>query len=85
MPHLAKDQRDAPNFLHAALNKAAFAPFFKKRRMKLAEPTNLHRKSGVWGTHDVADGGKSQSYLGAAAAGSSSAELLAAAWACCRR
>ena len=84
VPHFAKNERDAPNFLHATLDKAACALFFEERRMKLAEPTELHRKSGMWGTHDVADRGKSQSYLGTAA-GSNSAELLAAAWACCRR
>jgi hypothetical protein len=50
IPHLAKDERDAPNFLHAALDKAACAPFFKERRMKSTEPTTLHRKSGMWGT-----------------------------------
>jgi hypothetical protein len=26
------------------------APFFKKRRIQCAEPTNLDRKSGMWGT-----------------------------------
>ena len=50
IPHLAKNERDAPNFLHAAPDKTACAPFFKERRMKFAEPTRLHRKSGVWGT-----------------------------------
>jgi hypothetical protein len=43
-------ERDAPNFLHAALDKSACAPFFKQRRMKLVEPNNLYRKSGMWGT-----------------------------------
>jgi hypothetical protein len=28
----------------------ARAPFFKERPMKFAEPTTLHRKSGIWGT-----------------------------------
>ena len=28
----------------------ACAPFFKERRMKCAEPNNLDRKSGIWGT-----------------------------------
>ena len=49
IPHLAKNERDAPNFLFAALDMAACAPFFKERRMKFVEPTKLHRKSGVWG------------------------------------
>jgi hypothetical protein len=50
IPHLAKHERDAPNFLHAALEKTACAPFLKERRMKFAEPSKPHRKSGVWGT-----------------------------------
>jgi hypothetical protein len=53
IPHLAKNERDAPNFLRAALDKAACAPFFEERRMELAEPTNLHRKSGMWGTREL--------------------------------
>jgi hypothetical protein len=32
IPHLAKNERDAPNFLHAALDRTACAPFFKERR-----------------------------------------------------
>ena len=39
-----------PDFLLAALDKAACAPFFQERRMKLVEPTNLYRKSGMRGT-----------------------------------
>jgi hypothetical protein len=39
-----------PNSLHAALDKAARAPFFKERRMRCTEPTKLHRESGMWGT-----------------------------------
>jgi hypothetical protein len=50
IPHLAKNERDAPNFLYATLDKTACAPFFKERRMKCGEPTKLHRKSGMWGT-----------------------------------
>jgi hypothetical protein len=46
--HLAKDERDTPNFLHAALDKAACAPFSKEGRMKFREPTKLHRKSWIW-------------------------------------
>jgi hypothetical protein len=49
-------ERDAPNFLHAALDRTACAPFFKERRMKLAEPTALHRKSGMWGTRVMGKG-----------------------------
>jgi hypothetical protein len=50
IPHLAKNERDAPNFLYAALDRTTSAPFFKERRMKFREPTKLHRKSGMWGT-----------------------------------
>jgi hypothetical protein len=47
IPHLAKNERDAPNFLYAALDETACAPFFKERRMKFGEPTKPHRKSGM--------------------------------------
>ena len=50
IPHLAKNERDAPNFLYAALDTTACAPFFKERRMKSGEPTKFRRKSGMWGT-----------------------------------
>jgi hypothetical protein len=50
IPHLAKNERDAPNFLYAALDRTARAPFIKERRIKFREPTKLHRKSGMWGT-----------------------------------
>jgi hypothetical protein len=50
IPHLAKNERDAPNFPHAALGKSACAPFFKERRMKLVEPNKFYGKSGIWGT-----------------------------------
>jgi hypothetical protein len=56
IPHLAKNERDAPNFLHATLDRIACAPFFKERRMKFAEPNRLHRKSGVWGTRSFLEG-----------------------------
>jgi hypothetical protein len=50
IPHLAKNERDAPNFLYAALERTACAPFLKERRRKFREPTRLHRKSGMWDT-----------------------------------
>jgi hypothetical protein len=50
IPHLAKNERDAPNFLHAALDTTTCAPFFKERRIRCAEPSKVYRKSGVWGT-----------------------------------
>jgi hypothetical protein len=49
-PYLGRFSRDAPNFLHVALDKAACAPFLKERRMRFTEPANLHRKSGMWDT-----------------------------------
>jgi hypothetical protein len=56
IPHIAKNERDAPNFLYAALERTACAPFIKERRMKFREPTKLHRKSGMWGTRRLAAG-----------------------------
>jgi hypothetical protein len=53
IPHLAKNERDAPNFLHAAPNKTACAPFFKERLIKFIEATEPHRKSGMWGTRGL--------------------------------
>jgi len=50
-PYLARFSRDAPNFLQVALDNTAYAPFFKERRIRFAEPTNLHRKLGDVGYH----------------------------------
>jgi hypothetical protein len=50
IPHLAKNERDAPSFLYAALDDSASAPFVKERRMEFAKSIKLHRKSGMWGT-----------------------------------
>jgi hypothetical protein len=49
-PYLARFMRDVPDFLHAALDKTAYAPFFKERRRLFVEPANLDRKSGMWDT-----------------------------------
>jgi hypothetical protein len=49
IPHLPKPGR-YPDFLYAALDKTACAPFSKERRMKCVEPNRLNRKSGIWGT-----------------------------------
>ena len=47
IPHLAKNERDAPNFLYTTLDRTACAAlFFEESRMKFREPTKLHRKSG---------------------------------------
>jgi hypothetical protein len=58
IPHPAKNERDTPNFLHAAPDKIACAPFFKERRMRFAGPTKLLRKSGIWGTPRFLEGRK---------------------------
>ncbi len=47
-PYLAKNERETPNFLYAALDATARAPFCKESRMKSAEPNKLNRKSGIW-------------------------------------
>src|SRR5580658_8475848 len=39
-----------PISCHAALKRPACAPFIKERRIECINPTNLHRKSGQWGT-----------------------------------
>jgi hypothetical protein len=36
--NLAKNERDTPDFLHAAPDKTTCAPFFKERRMKILNP-----------------------------------------------
>jgi hypothetical protein len=42
----------SPDFLHGALPTAACAAFIKESRMKFANASKLHRKSGVrWGEH----------------------------------
>src|ERR1700722_2696576 len=50
IPHLAKNERDTPNFLHGALDTAACAPFFKERRIKFAEPNKARQEIGILGT-----------------------------------
>jgi hypothetical protein len=56
IPHLAKNERDTPNFLYAAPDNAACAPFIKERRMKFAEANKPHRKSEIWGTPRFVEG-----------------------------
>jgi hypothetical protein len=56
IPHLAKNERDAPNFLYAELDRTAYAVFCKENRMKFAELNRLDRKSGIWGTHSFVAG-----------------------------
>jgi hypothetical protein len=56
-PTSREKRADAPNFLYAALDGTACAPFFKERRMKFREPTRPHRKSGKWGTRHSLPGG----------------------------
>jgi hypothetical protein len=53
IPHLAKNERDAPNFLQVDETRSTCAPFLKERRMRIREPTRPHRKSGMWGTRPL--------------------------------
>src|SRR5271155_562594 len=62
--HICQNRADTPNFLYAALERTACAPFFKERRMKSREPTKLHRKSGVWGTRALSQTGVSRLGIG---------------------
>ena len=64
IPHLAKNERDAPNFLHVALDKSAYAPFFKETRIWCTEPTKLHKKSGMWGTRHSYENGLRPVFFG---------------------
>jgi hypothetical protein len=65
IPHLAKNERDAPNFLHAALDRTACAALIKESRMKFREPTKLHRKSGMRGTRRIGAGIEPKNLLSA--------------------
>jgi hypothetical protein len=58
IPHLAKNERDTPNFLHAAPDMTACAAFIKESRMDFAGAYKLHRKSGIWGTPRFLEGRK---------------------------
>ncbi len=45
--HAARSNpRTAPDFLHAALDRSAYAAFFTESRTRLFDSTKLHRKSG---------------------------------------
>jgi hypothetical protein len=46
IPHLAKNERDAPNFLYAALERTMCAALFKESRMKFREPTKTPQEIG---------------------------------------
>ena len=35
IPHLAKNERDAPNFVYAALDRTACAPFLKRKAQEV--------------------------------------------------
>ena len=48
---------NTPNFLFAALDESACAPFFKERRMKFVEPIGPYRKFGDMGTRPVREVG----------------------------
>ena len=46
IPHLAKNERDAPNFLQVDETRSTCAPFLKERRMKTREPRSLTGNRG---------------------------------------
>jgi hypothetical protein len=58
IPYLAKNERDTPNFLHAAPDMTACAAFIKESRMDLAGAHKLYRKSEIWGTPRFVEGRK---------------------------
>ncbi len=62
--HISQKARDTPDFLQAAVDTTACAPFFKERRMKVAKGSKLHRKSGIWGTHGIGSAQKKRSCKG---------------------
>ena len=50
IPHLAKNERDAPEFPNATPSRVACAAFIKESRMQFIGPTDLHGNPGMWGT-----------------------------------
>jgi hypothetical protein len=46
IPHLAKNERDAPDFPNAALDTTKRAPFFKERRMKFVRIHEISQEMG---------------------------------------
>jgi hypothetical protein len=54
--HISRKTSQTANFLYAALDRTACAPFLKERRRNFRELTELHRKSGVWGTRRLVAG-----------------------------
>jgi hypothetical protein len=52
-PTQAQNQGLTPISCHAAPERSACAPFIKERRMECINATNLHRKSGQWGTQPL--------------------------------
>jgi hypothetical protein len=67
IPHLAKNERDTPNFLFVALDKAACAPFFKGKAHEVRGTHQASQEIGgmghpvfggrdkVWGSLEVVD------------------------------
>jgi hypothetical protein len=53
IPHLAKYERDTPDFLYAAPDTTARAAFIKESRRKLICANKLYRKPGAWGTRQL--------------------------------
>ncbi len=51
--HISRKTSEIPNFLHAALGKTRVRLSFRGKALKIAEPTKLYRKSGVWATRGL--------------------------------
>ena len=56
IPHLAKNERDARISCTLRWTGPRVRAFFKESRMKIAEPTELHRKSEMWATRRFVTG-----------------------------
>jgi hypothetical protein len=46
IPHLEKNQRDAPNFLHVAMDKTACAPFFRGKAQEVRRTHEARQEIG---------------------------------------
>ena len=55
-PHLAKNERDAPNFLHAALDETAYAPFFNEEAHEVRGTHHASQEIGGVGHPGVVAG-----------------------------
>jgi hypothetical protein len=56
IPHLAKNERDAPNFLYAALDRTACAALLKGEPHEVQGTHETPQEIGVWGTRRLVAG-----------------------------